>query len=47
MQYFEELKKSMTWLGKKHNTVFIGQAVSYPGTAMTNTLSNVSKKKIN
>ena len=46
MQYFEELKKSMTWLGKKQNTVFIGQAVSYPGTAMTNTLSNVSKKKL-
>ena len=46
MQYFDELKKSMTWLGKKQNTVFIGQAVSYPGTAMTNTLVNISKNKL-
>ena len=46
MGYFDELKKSMTWLGKKKNTIFIGQAVEYPGTAMTNTLSEIKKNKL-
>ena len=46
MKYFSELKKSMEYLSKKSNTVFIGQAVEYPGTAMFNTLKNVKKKKI-
>ena len=45
MKYFEELKKSMTWLGNKENTLFIGQAVSYPGTAMFGTLEDVSMSK--
>lgn len=46
MRYFEELKKAMSFLGKKNNTIFIGQAVSVPGTAMFNTLKEVNKKKI-
>ena len=46
MQYFEELKRSMVWLGKKNKTLFIGQAIEYPGTAMYNTLSNVKKDKL-
>ncbi len=45
MKYFEELKKSMTFLSKKKKVIFIGQAVSYPGTAMYNTLKDVDKKK--
>jgi len=46
MRYFDELKKSMTWLGEKENTLFLGQAVEYAGTAMTNTLADVEKKKL-
>ena len=36
----------MSYLGSKKNTIFIGQAVEVPGTAMYNTLKNVSKKKL-
>tara|TARA_B100000767_G_scaffold262621_1_gene275467 strand:+ start:33 stop:569 length:537 start_codon:yes stop_codon:yes gene_type:complete len=46
MRYFDELKKSMEYLGKKNNTIFIGQAVEVPGTAMSNTLKDVNKKKL-
>lgn len=45
MKYFEELKKSMSYLSKHNNTIFIGQAVEYPGTAMFNTLVDVNKEK--
>ena len=34
----------MSYLSGKRNTLFIGQAIEYPGTAMTNTLVNVDKK---
>ena len=46
MKYFEELKKSMNYLGKKKDTIFIGQAVEVAGTAMSNTLKNINKKKL-
>ena len=46
MKYFEELKRSMEFLGKKNNTIFIGQAVEVPGTAMSNTLKNIKKNKL-
>ncbi len=46
MKYADELKRAMTWLGAKENTVFMGQAVSYQGTAMTNTLSDVDSSKL-
>jgi len=36
----------MDFLGSKKNTIFIGQAVEVPGTAMYNTLKNVPKKKL-
>ena len=42
--YFDELKKSMNFLGSQKNTIFIGQAVEVPGTAMSNTLSDIPKK---
>ena len=45
MKYFEELKKSMEWLGEKSDTFFIGQAVEVPGTAMFNTLKDVESDK--
>jgi pyruvate/2-oxoglutarate/acetoin dehydrogenase E1 component len=46
MNYFDELKRSMTWLGEKPDTFFLGQAVEYAGTAMTNTLTDVEKIKL-
>jgi pyruvate/2-oxoglutarate/acetoin dehydrogenase E1 component len=45
MKYFNELKKSMEYLSKKKNIIFIGQAVEVAGTAMSNTLLNVKKNK--
>jgi len=35
----------MNFLGKQKNTFFIGQAVSEPGTAMSNTLKDIKKSK--
>ena len=45
VKYFDELKAAMNYLGKKSNTVFIGQAVSVPGTAMYNTLKEIDPCK--
>lgn len=36
----------MTYLGQDSRTVFLGQAVAYPGTAMTTTLVEVPKNKL-
>jgi len=46
MKYFEELKKSMDYLSDQDDTIFIGQAVEYAGTAMTNTLKDVDEEKL-
>jgi pyruvate/2-oxoglutarate/acetoin dehydrogenase E1 component len=46
MKYFDELKRSMDWLSEKPDTIFLGQAVEFPGTAMTNTLKDVDKNKL-
>ena len=46
MKYFDELKRSMEWLAEKEDTLFLGQAVEYPGTALTNTITNVDKSKL-
>ena len=46
MKYFDELKRSMEWLGEKSNTLFLGQAVEYAGTGMTNTLKDVNRSKL-
>ena len=45
MKYFDELKRSMEWIGSKENTIFIGQAVEVPGTAMFNTLKDIDQSK--
>jgi pyruvate/2-oxoglutarate/acetoin dehydrogenase E1 component len=45
MKYFDEIKKSMEYLAMVKNTVFLGQAVSVPGTAMFNTLKDIDIKK--
>lgn len=36
----------MTWLGEKPDTFFLGQAVAYPGTGMTNTLTEINPGKL-
>ena len=46
MKYFDELKRSMDWLAAKENTLFLGQAVEYAGTGMTNTLKDVDRSKL-
>lgn len=46
MKYFDELKRSMEWLAEQSDTLFLGQAVEYPGTAMTNTLKDVVRSKL-
>ena len=45
MGYKDELVKSMEWLAKKNNTVFIGQSVKFSGNAIFNTLKTVSEDK--
>ena len=44
-KYADELSRAMTWLGSKPDTIFLGQAVEYKGTAMTGTLADVSDEK--
>ena len=36
----------MTYLGQDYRTIFLGQAVAFPGTAMTGTLVDVPKAKL-
>ncbi len=45
MKYKNELIKAMSFLGKKRNTIFLGQSVLYSGNAIFNTLTKVSSKK--
>ena len=45
MKYKDELIRSMTYLSKKKDTLFLGQSVSYSGNAIFNTLKNVPKNK--
>lgn len=45
MTYRDEIVKAMTALGKRPDTVFLGQAVAYPGTAMYGTLDGVPMEK--
>jgi pyruvate/2-oxoglutarate/acetoin dehydrogenase E1 component len=46
MRYFDELKRSMEFLAKDPRTVFLGQAVAVPGTAMSNTLKDVDPSRL-
>jgi pyruvate/2-oxoglutarate/acetoin dehydrogenase E1 component len=46
MKYFDELKRSMNFLAQHPRTVFMGQAVAVPGTAMTNTLKDVPRERL-
>ncbi len=44
-KYKEELTKSMKWLSKKENTVFLGQACKVSGHAISSTLEHVPDEK--
>ena len=46
MKYFDELKRSMNYLAENNKTVFIGQAVEMPGTAMSTTLKDINSNKL-
>ena len=43
--YGAELRKAMSWLAEKPDTLFLGQAVAYPGTAIFGTLGGVPIEK--
>ena len=45
MNYLESLIYSMEWLGKKNDTVFLGQSVKYSGNAIYNTLKTIPDGK--
>jgi len=45
MNYIEQTKKAMTWLGKQEKTFFLGQTVEYSGSPMFASLEDVPKKK--
>jgi len=45
MSYFNELTKSMKWLGERPDTIFLGQSVKYSGNALFNTLKDVPIEK--
>lgn len=44
-EYFDQLCAAMENLGELPNTIFMGQAVAYPGTAMYRTLERVPMEK--
>ena len=46
MKYADALTKAMDLLSKDPKTIFLGQAVEYPGTAMSGTLKNIPKDKL-
>jgi pyruvate/2-oxoglutarate/acetoin dehydrogenase E1 component len=46
MRYFDELKRAMNMLAEDPRVIFLGQAVACPGTAMSNTLTEVSPDRL-
>jgi pyruvate/2-oxoglutarate/acetoin dehydrogenase E1 component len=46
MRYFDELKRAMAFLAADPRTVFLGQAVAVPGTAMSNTLAGIDPARL-
>ena len=43
--YFDEIKRSMEWIGQQPKTQFVGQTVGCPGTFMYPTLKDVDSAK--
>lgn len=46
LKYKKELIKAMQYLGDIQNSIFIGQAVRFQGTAMSGTLESINSKKL-
>lgn len=46
MNYRDELAAAMNWLGGQRDTLFLGQAVAYPGTSMSGTLDGVPRDRL-
>ncbi|MBU6186258.1 MAG: hypothetical protein KGQ16_07530 [Cyanobacteria bacterium REEB444] len=46
MNYFLQLKRSMEFLACDPRTIFLGQAVAVPGTAMSSTLKEIESDKL-
>ena len=46
MNYKEEVQKGMDLLAEQPNTIFIGQAVEYKGTAITHQVKNFPSNKL-
>jgi pyruvate/2-oxoglutarate/acetoin dehydrogenase E1 component len=46
MTYKEQLTESMTILGQREDTIFIGQQIVWAGNPMSSTLINVPKEKM-
>jgi len=46
LEYKNEIIRSMEWLAKKDDTIFLGQAVKYSGNAMYNTTKTVPEGKL-
>jgi pyruvate/2-oxoglutarate/acetoin dehydrogenase E1 component len=46
MRYFDELKRAMNMLAEDPRVIFLGQAVACPGTAMSNTLTDVPADRL-
>lgn len=46
MKYFDELKRSMNYLAQDPRIIFLGQAVAVDGTAMSNTLKDISPSRL-
>ena len=46
MKYKDELIRSMEWLGNQGDTIFLGQATTFGGHAISNTLTKVPKEKL-
>jgi len=45
MKYKDEIIKSMEWLGRKKDTIFIGQSVKFSGNAIYNTLKTIDEER--
>lgn len=45
MKYLDEIKKAMTLLSDEKNSMFIGQAVKYPGTGLYESILHIHDNK--
>ena len=46
MTYIEEVRRGMDYLASKPNSIFIGQAVAYKGTAVSHQVRDYDKSKL-